>query len=74
MTGTLLMGRGTKKELDRLTVKIEGDGPVGGITAHGAGVNDDGRGDSLRTQRPNCRRTATVSSTSAVSSGRECFM
>jgi len=32
MTGALLMGS-TLKELDRLTVKIEGDGPVGGITA-----------------------------------------
>jgi len=32
MTGALLMAS-TLKELDRLTVKIEGDGPVGGITA-----------------------------------------
>ncbi len=32
MTGALMMGS-TLKELDRLTVKIEGDGPVGGITA-----------------------------------------
>ena len=32
MTGALLMAS-TLKELDRLTVKVEGDGPVGGITA-----------------------------------------
>lgn len=32
MTGALMMAS-TLKELDRLTVKIEGDGPVGGITA-----------------------------------------
>lgn len=32
MTGALMMGS-SLKELDRLTVKIEGDGPVGGITA-----------------------------------------
>ena len=32
LTGTLLLGA-TLKEYDRLTVKVEGDGPVGGITA-----------------------------------------
>jgi molecular chaperone Hsp33 len=32
LTGTLLLGSGLK-ELDRLTVQIIGDGPVGGITA-----------------------------------------
>lgn len=32
MTGALMMGS-TLKELDRLTVKIESNGPVGGITA-----------------------------------------
>lgn len=32
MTGTLMMGA-SLKEFDRLTVKIEADGPVGGITA-----------------------------------------
>ena len=32
MTGALMMGS-TLKELDRLTVKIESEGPVGGITA-----------------------------------------
>src|SRR3712207_6127456 len=32
LTGTLLLGAGLK-ELDRLTVQIECDGPVGGITA-----------------------------------------
>jgi molecular chaperone Hsp33 len=32
LTGTLLLGSGLK-ELDRLTVQIVGDGPVGGITA-----------------------------------------
>lgn len=32
MTGALMMAS-TLKEVDRLTVKIEGDGPVGGITA-----------------------------------------
>ena len=32
MTGALMMAS-TLKELDRLTVKIDGDGPVGGITA-----------------------------------------
>lgn len=32
MTGALMLGA-TLKELDRLTVKIESDGPVGGITA-----------------------------------------
>ena len=32
MTGALLLGA-TIKDFDRLTVKIEGDGPVGGITA-----------------------------------------
>ncbi len=31
LTGTLLLGA-TQKEFDRLTVKIESDGPVGGIT------------------------------------------
>lgn len=39
MTGALMMGS-TLKELDRLTVKIEGDGPVGGITAES---NADGK-------------------------------
>src|SRR5215210_8774742 len=32
LTGTLLLGAG-QKEFDRLTVQIECDGPVGGITA-----------------------------------------
>ena len=32
LTGTLLLGA-THKEFDRLTLKIESDGPVGGITA-----------------------------------------
>ncbi|HVF57902.1 MAG TPA: Hsp33 family molecular chaperone HslO [Pyrinomonadaceae bacterium] len=32
LTGALLLGAGLK-EFDRLTVQIEGDGPVGGITA-----------------------------------------
>lgn len=32
MTGALMMGA-SLKDFDRLTVKIEGDGPVGGITA-----------------------------------------
>lgn len=32
MTGTLMMGA-TSKELDRLTVKLDANGPVGGITA-----------------------------------------
>ncbi|HVF49849.1 MAG TPA: Hsp33 family molecular chaperone HslO, partial [Pyrinomonadaceae bacterium] len=32
LTGTLLLAAGLK-EFDRLTVRIEGDGPVGGITA-----------------------------------------
>lgn len=32
LTGTLLLGA-TLKEYDRLTVKVEGDGPVGSITA-----------------------------------------
>ena len=32
LTGALLLGA-TQKEFDRLTVKIESDGPVGGITA-----------------------------------------
>ncbi len=32
LTGTLLLGA-TLKDYDRLTVKVEGDGPVGGITA-----------------------------------------
>lgn len=39
MTGALMLGS-TLKELDRLTVKIEGDGPVGGITAES---NADGK-------------------------------
>jgi molecular chaperone Hsp33 len=39
MTGALMMGS-TLKELDRLTVKIEAEGPVGGITAE---ANADGR-------------------------------
>ena len=39
MTGALMMGS-TLKELDRLTVKIESDGPVGGITAE---ANADGK-------------------------------
>ena len=39
MTGALMMGS-TQKELDRLTVKIESDGPVGGITAE---ANADGK-------------------------------
>jgi len=32
MTGTLLLGA-TLKDFDRITVKIEADGPVGGIVA-----------------------------------------
>ncbi|MEO5857690.1 MAG: Hsp33 family molecular chaperone HslO [Pyrinomonadaceae bacterium] len=36
MTGALMMAS-TLKEIDRLTVKIEGDGPVGGITAESNG-------------------------------------
>ncbi len=36
MTGALMMAS-TLKEVDRLTVKIEGDGPVGGITAESNG-------------------------------------
>src|SRR3954465_958233 len=32
LTGTLLLGS-SLKELDRLTVQITGDGPIGGITA-----------------------------------------
>lgn len=39
MTGALMMGS-TLKELDRLTVKIESEGPVGGITAE---ANANGR-------------------------------
>jgi molecular chaperone Hsp33 len=39
MTGALIMAS-TLKELDRLTVKIEADGPVGGITAES---NADGK-------------------------------
>lgn len=39
MTGALMLGS-SLKELDRLTVKIEGDGPVGGITAES---NADGK-------------------------------
>jgi molecular chaperone Hsp33 len=39
MTGALMMAS-TLKEVDRLTVKIEGDGPVGGITAE---ANGDGK-------------------------------
>lgn len=39
MTGALMIGS-TLKELDRLTVKIDGDGPVGGITAES---NADGK-------------------------------
>ena len=39
MTGALMMAS-TLKELDRLTVKIEADGPVGGITAES---NADGK-------------------------------
>lgn len=42
MTGALMMAS-TLKELDRLTVKIEGDGPVGGITAE-ANANGTVRG------------------------------
>jgi molecular chaperone Hsp33 len=37
MTGALMMAS-TLKEVDRLTVKIEGDGPVGGITAESNGL------------------------------------
>lgn len=36
LTGTLLLGN-TFKDYDRLTVKIESDGPVGGITAETTG-------------------------------------
>ena len=39
MTGALMLGA-TQKELDRLTVKIESNGPVGGITAE---ANADGK-------------------------------
>src|ERR687884_116182 len=39
LTGTLLLGAG-QKEFDRLTVRIECDGPVGGITAE---ANNSGR-------------------------------
>ena len=39
MTGALMMAS-TLKEVDRLTVKIEADGPVGGITAE---ANGDGK-------------------------------
>jgi len=39
MTGALMLG-GSLKELDRLTVKIESDGPVEGITAE---ANADGK-------------------------------
>ncbi|HEX8118324.1 MAG TPA: Hsp33 family molecular chaperone HslO, partial [Pyrinomonadaceae bacterium] len=39
LTGTLLLGAG-QKEFDRLTVRIECDGPVEGITAE---VNNSGR-------------------------------
>lgn len=39
LTGTLLLGA-TLKDFDRLTVKIESDGPVGGIVAEATG---DGR-------------------------------
>lgn len=39
MTGALMMAA-TLKEVDRLTIKIEGDGPVGGITAES---NGDGK-------------------------------
>jgi molecular chaperone Hsp33 len=42
LTGTLLLASG-QKELDRLTVKIEGDGAVKGITAE-AGINGTVRG------------------------------
>lgn len=38
LTGTLLLGAG-QKEFDRLTVRVVGDGPVGGITAE---VNNHG--------------------------------
>src|ERR1043165_1409559 len=37
LTGTLLLGS-SLKELDRLTVQITGDGPIGGITAEANAV------------------------------------
>ena len=42
LTGTLLLGS-SLKELDRLTVQINGDGPIGGITAE-ANANGQVRG------------------------------
>jgi molecular chaperone Hsp33 len=42
LTGTLLLGS-SLKELDRLTVQITGDGPIGGITAE-ANANGQVRG------------------------------
>ena len=43
LTGALLLGA-TLKDFDRLTVKVEGDGPVGGITAE---ATQDGKGAAV---------------------------
>ena len=43
MTGTLLLGS-SLKEFDRLTVKIECDGAVGGITAEASADGKEGKG------------------------------
>ena len=55
LTGTLLLG-GTFKDYDRLTVKIDSAGPVGGIVAE--------------TRTSSCRPRRTANSTSAPSSAR----
>ena len=46
LTGTLLLG-GTFKDYDRLTLKIESAGPVGGIVAETTGDGEVTRGDNM---------------------------